>query len=298
MPIKNLLNFSFFKASPQDAAAPLGLAESVEHIRQRAKHRLIGAAVLVLVAVVGFPLLFDAQPRPVSVDIPMDIPDKNKLKPLVIPAMPQSAAPALPKLPAAPVAPELPNVSAAPTAPVAQTPAAQVSAAASLDAKEQMVNRAPEVKTPETPANNALPAIKNVAKPKLEMPGKLVAVPKTTPPAAAPPVAKAAIPSTSDDGRKAQALLEGKEMLPPASVAAESADRYVVQVGAFADATKARETRLRVERAGLKTYTQVAETKDGKRIRVRVGPYASRVEADKAASKIKGLDLPAAILTL
>ena len=72
----------------------------------------------------------------------------------------------------------------------------------------------------------------------------------------------------------------------------------MVQVGAFADVAKAREARQKVERAGLKTYTNVAETEDGKRIRVRVGPFANRAEADKAADKIKGLDLPAAILTL
>jgi DedD protein len=55
---------------------------------------------------------------------------------------------------------------------------------------------------------------------------------------------------------------------------------------------------LRVEKSGLKTYTQVAETAEGKRIRVRVGPFGSRDEAEKAAKKIKSLDLPAAILTL
>jgi len=91
-------------------------------------------------------------------------------------------------------------------------------------------------------------------------------------------------------------LLEAKPPAESGAVAAEG--RFVVQVGAFADPTKARETRLRVEKAGLKTYTHVAETKEGKRIRVRVGPFANRSEADKAAEKIKGLDLPAAILTL
>jgi DedD protein len=55
---------------------------------------------------------------------------------------------------------------------------------------------------------------------------------------------------------------------------------------------------MKVERAGLKTYTQVAETSDGKRTRVRVGPFGTRAEADKAAGKIKGLDLPASILSL
>ena len=47
-------------------------AESVEVLRRRARHRLIGATVLVIIGVVGFPLVFDTQPRPVSVDIAVD----------------------------------------------------------------------------------------------------------------------------------------------------------------------------------------------------------------------------------
>ena len=61
---------------------------------------------------------------------------------------------------------------------------------------------------------------------------------------------------------------------------------------------KAREVRLKLERAGIKTYTQVVETADGKRIRVRVGPFQGRAEADKAAAKIKALNLPVSILQL
>jgi DedD protein len=72
----------------------------------------------------------------------------------------------------------------------------------------------------------------------------------------------------------------------------------VVQVGAFADGTKAHEVRVKLERAGLKTYTHVAQTKEGARTRVRVGPFAKREDAEKAAAKIKKIDLPAAILTL
>ena len=72
----------------------------------------------------------------------------------------------------------------------------------------------------------------------------------------------------------------------------------VVQVGAFAETDTARLAQQKLDRAGLKNYTHVAETKNGTRIRVRAGPFASRAEADKAAEKIKGLDLPAAVLTL
>ncbi|WP_295985627.1 SPOR domain-containing protein, partial [uncultured Variovorax sp.] len=117
--------------------------------------------------------------------------------------------------------------------------------------------------------------------------------------------AKPATPAR-DDGARAKALLEGKPasqvvaQAQPAAAAptADAAGRYVVQVGAFADASKAQETRQKLERAGLKTYTHVAKTPDGDRTRVRVGPFSSRADADKAAARIKSLALPAAVLTL
>ena len=72
----------------------------------------------------------------------------------------------------------------------------------------------------------------------------------------------------------------------------------MVQVGAFADAGAAHETRLKVEKLGLKTYTQVASTPAGNRIRVRAGPFASRDEADKALARARAAGLAAVVLTL
>jgi DedD protein len=112
---------------------------------------------------------------------------------------------------------------------------------------------------------------------------------------AAPAAAAPAAPRLADDSARAKALLEDK---PVASANAPTELRLVVQVGAFADAAKAREVRLKLEKAGLKTYTQVADSKEGKRTRVRVGPFANKAEADQAALKIKALDLPATILSL
>ncbi len=83
-----------------------------------------------------------------------------------------------------------------------------------------------------------------------------------------------------------------------ASLPLGSSGRFVVQIGAYAEAAKAQEARVKLERSGLKTYTQVVQPKEGKRIRVRVGPFESKAEADKAAEKIRKLDLPAAILEL
>jgi DedD protein len=246
--------FFKFRKAGDDLAASARQPESIEAMRRRARHRLIGAAVLVLAGVIGFPLLFDTQPRPVAVDIPIEIPDRNKVKPLALPRAESQGV-----------------VTPAPAASVAVAPPPVVAAAPEPVATPKVQDKPAAAPAPEPAA---------VAEPKPKP------VPKPEPVKASP----------SDDGAKARALLEGKP--PSESGAAAAEGRFVVQVGAFADATKARETRLRVEKAGLKTYTNVADTKDGKRIRVRVGPFASRGEADKAAEKIKGLDLPAAILTL
>lgn len=244
-----------FRKGADEPLAPPAPAESIEAMRKRARHRLIGAVVLVLVGIIGFPLLFDTQPRPVAVDIPIEIPDRNKAKPLAVPAQPQAPV-AVGKITPAP-APVAPAPSAA--APVASAPAAKVE------------EKVAEPKPPAEPKVVAKAESKPESKPE----------PK--------PAAKAA---PADDGAKAKALLEGKV------VEAAAGARFVVQVGAFAEEAKARQAQQKLERAGLKNYRNVAETKDGKRIRVRAGPFASRAEADQAAEKIKGLDLPAAILSL
>ncbi|MDO9405526.1 MAG: SPOR domain-containing protein [Polaromonas sp.] len=258
--------FNFRKARSNAApnAAPATPTDSVEVIRRRAKHRLIGAAVLVLAGVIGFPLLFDTQPRPVANDIPIEIPGKNSVKPLNAPAREaagQAVAPA----------------AVAPTTPATPASSTSVAANSSLAPQEEIVTE-PRASAPvaSAPVAAAKPEVKPENKP----------APK---------------PAAVDDGARAKALLDGKPVTPAASAAPAAAateGRFVVQVGAFADATKAREARTKLERAGLKTYAQVADTKDGKRTRVRVGPFGTRAEADKAASKIKTLDLPAAILTL
>lgn len=245
---------AFFKFRKGADAAPAATAqpESVEALRRRARHRLIGAAVLVLLGIVGFPLLFDTQPRPIAVDIPIEIPDRAKAKPLPAPPQPQ---------------PHAQGTVADATAPGAtKTAAVPASSPAPAKAPAPVATAAP---TPE--------------------PAKVAPVQQ----ARTEPAPKPVEPSRpARDSARAQAALEGK------APATQADGRFIVQVGAFSDVGKAREARQRVEKAGLRTYTQVAETRDGRRIRVRVGPFASRADADRAASRIKELDLPAAILTL
>jgi len=277
--------FKFRERGPQGnegrnsavAAAP---AESIEAMRRRARHRLLGAAVLVLIGVIGFPLLFDTQPRPVAVDIPIEIPDRNKAKPLVVPSTPAPATST-----SAAAAPAGDDGMITEAADGTEIPPSKLAA----------VTPPPEAKPAPAPKPEAKPEPKPEPKAKQDPKTEAKSEPKPEPKPATPK------PATSDDGSRARALLEGKTASAAAAkpaAAVEDNGRFVVQVGAFADVDKAKEVRQKLEKAGLKTYTNVAKTSDGERTRVRVGPFASRAEADKAASKVKGLSLPAAVLTL
>ena len=111
--------FFKFRKTGADSDALAAQPESIEALRKRAKQRLIGAAVLVLVGVIGFPLVFDTQPRPIPVDIPIEIPDRGKAA-----GATNSAAGAVSV--AAPAASAPPAAAAAPAfvAPVAEPSAA------------------------------------------------------------------------------------------------------------------------------------------------------------------------------
>ena len=132
------------------------------------------------------------------------------------------------------------------------------------------------------------------------------AVPASPGATAAAPVAKVeeVLPTPESkvkEAARAEALLAGKEPAnkePANKDAPANGERYIVQFGAYAENDKAQEARRKVESTGLKTYTHVIETKEGRRIRARVGPFASKAEAEQAADKIKKLDLPVSILKL
>lgn len=62
--------------------------------RASARRRLMGAAVLLAMGVTGFPMLFETQPRPLPVDLPIMLPEGSGRK-----LSPGATAPALPKPP-------------------------------------------------------------------------------------------------------------------------------------------------------------------------------------------------------
>lgn len=278
--------------------------ETIESLRRRARHRLIGTVVLVALAVIGFPLLFDTEPRPVALDAPITIPDRETAPPLQMPVSPPSAAVSTasslgereevvpPRRPAEAAAVQ------APARPVASEDSARA------EREQARAQREAEAKTraeEESAKARARQQEQAKAQAQREAEAKARAEEEAAKARARQQEqaqAKAQREAAEREAARARAALEGRSAAAPAAAPAASGERFIVQIGAFAEADKVREARQKAERAGLKTYTQVVDTKDGKRTRVRVGPFASRAEAEKAADALKRAGLPGGVLTL
>ena len=308
---------SLFRRKARRADGPaVDATDAVHMARTRARRRLVGAAVLVAAGVVVFPVLFETQPRPIPIDLPIEIPRKDGVPPLPAPgARPEPRAtgpqppqpeadarhaahadataaddPVITETPAdagrevAP--PPRPALTVAPPRPKTQLAALPASAPASASAKRAMAAASKPVNAKAAaskPADSRAAASKPAG-------AKLAA----SKPADTKPVA-----GRSTDAERAQALLEGRA--PPGKTtdtpaAASAGGRFAVLVGAFSEDSAAREARSKLERLGLKSYLQVTDTPGGKRIRVRVGPYASREEAERATAKIRSSALPAVVV--
>ena len=168
------------------------------------------------------------------------------------------------------------NVTAAPAAPAASTDVvlAQASPSAtkpSPAAAQLSVTMPPAVTAP---AAVAAPEKANLSKPAAK------------PVAATPPEAPAKLDAKPDVAPKAKAAAKAE----PAKTKV-----WFVQAGAFAQESNAQNVRLKLEGAGLQTLAESADTKAGKLIRVRVGPFTTKAEAENASLQIKALDLPAVL---
>ena len=278
--------------------------QNQDSLRARARRRLIGAVALVLLGVIVFPLVFDAKPKPVPSTIALDIPSQSKAPSLSVPA----SAPML-------------DAASAVAVPSGERNAVAQPASAPVSAPKPTPSAAAEVVTPPPTVipQPVLPKPEVVAPPAAPVPPKPTVTAETHQPVAKPvpaPKPLAAPHQTKElaSARQALAALEGKspDQISVAQAeaalahkkqaaqqdAAPSNARFVVQAGAFADAHAAQTVRNKIEKAGFKTYTQVVDTPQGKRVRVRVGPFDSRDEAARALHKLQALGLSGAVLTL
>jgi DedD protein len=278
--------------------------------KKRARRRLVGAIALALAVAIGLPMVLDSEPKPLANDIAIQIPPRDKpdtdqpagSKPDSEPASePDSEQPGDSKTAQAEaldqseeiVEPEDHTpVVAAPPRPLPEPVKAEPSKVAKAEAKPEPKHEpkpAPKVAGWDEPK----PEPKKVAeaRPEPKKPEPKVAEPKV---AEAKPEPKqearheAKPAAKSDDAARALALLEGKAAPAPAPAAADSG-RYVIQVAALSARDKVEELQGKLRDAGIRSFTQ--KSPSGELTRVKVGPFGSREEAEKAKAKLQKIGL-------
>jgi DedD protein len=108
--------------------------------------------------------------------------------------------------------------------------------------------------------------------------------PPEPPSVAAPPPTPVAPPAAADPP---------PPELPPAHAAQSG---YAVQVGALADAASADQLAAKLEARGFRTYVAPSAEPGARRWRVRVGPVATREEAQRLAEQLGREKLPTWVL--
>lgn len=123
----------------------------------------------------------------------------------------------------------------------------------------------------------------------------------------APPTPPAPAASPSESAATQAKKVEKKKELPATAKASQTGEpkdvdraskgsgQFAVQIGIFAQEGNASKALASARSAGLPAF---ADTVNGDQQRVRVGPFASQPEAERAARKIKGLDLPAVVVRI
>lgn len=236
-------------------------------IKKRARRRLVGAVAFVSVVAVVLPLVMDHEPRQPVQDIEIRIPgqDEKPFAPkfeVVAPA--DKPAVAQPE-PARVVTPETPPKPPAKPAEATQ-PTARVVEVVRDGTAEKPVEK-PAGKT-EKPAEKA--AEKPVAKP--EKPAEK--------PAAKPVEKQVEKPAPKDDeAKRAAAILAGQ--------GEARSGEFVVLIGAFSNEANVKNLKTKLSEQGIKTFSEPLDTPQGKKTRVRAGPFASREAAEKALEKMQ-----------
>jgi cell division protein FtsN len=128
--------------------------------------------------------------------------------------------------------------------------------------------------------------------------GLSTAKPAASAPPAAPRPAPAAAAS-GPPGRNPAAILAGQPTEPPAAPSTKAgADpfTYFVQAGAYARPEEAEQQRARLAMMGFVARVTEREQSGRTMYRVRVGPYASKDEADSAQNRLQGSGVEAALV--
>lgn len=237
-------------------------------LKKRARRRLVGAIALAVLAAVVLPMVMDQTPQSPVADVQIRIPGQEQ-----VPAFSTKGPAAKTGEPAKAEAP----VVAEPVAPLPAAPVAKPLVEALAPVRPEAAAKVEKTadKAPEKAADK--PAAKSAEKPAEK------AAPATPDKSAGKPADKA---KSDEDARRAASILSGKTA-EPAKAAPSANGEFVVLIGAFANQANVKQLQTRLGEVGVKTYTEPLDSPQGKKTRVRAGPFQNREAADKALDKMK-----------
>jgi DedD protein len=278
------MSWAFWRRAEADQGLPGAMpggaasrAELVLALRVRARRRLIGAAALLLIAVIVVPMVLDPTPRPLPDAIPIDIPSEKT------PFTPRLALPPVAESPAAPAAvpAAIPADSQAATEADKSSDAAAANAdnAAAIGVGATSEPAAREGATQNTGTDTADGSTSGNS-------GATSATDKRDRKKRAARKAEEARARAALEGKAAD---EGSAATASATGDSSAGGHYALQAAALSSETAARELSDRLSKAGFHPFTEKIETKDGPRFRVRVGPYGARDEAERARARLRAL---------
>ncbi|MDP9109776.1 MAG: SPOR domain-containing protein [Pseudomonadota bacterium] len=284
--------------------------------KKRARRRLVGAVALVIAAVIGLPMVFDSEPKPLPDDIAIQIPSKDQPVPRQDGARPAAAVPA-----GAALDQHEEVVDTHASLPVAA--ASQTGLASPKDSTKADPLRTQKVAPSESDNSGADTDHRAAGATSKERLAVTKSKPATTPAAdgvkqsdgkapaalakAQKPASVAANPggasdssahSTDSDAARARAILDGdadpavKDVVKPAA----KPGHIVLQVAALTSRDKVAELQGKLKAAGIASHTQTVATDSGERIRVRIGPFATKEEADRARARLQGIGLSGSVV--
>ncbi len=247
-------------------------------LKKRARRRLVGAVFFASVVALVLPLLMDQDPRPPVQDLDIRIPGQDD-KPFTPSLAPISE-------PVASTAAQPANAAAAASA----LPPAALSAGSAESAAER----------PNSPAANPAKPAASAPESALRAPEKAsLAVDKPTsektPSKTPPEKPQAKTPSRpepvsvvpDDEARRAAAILAGRSPDAKTPAPALAAGSHVILIGAFSNEGNVRTLKSKLGELGVKVYTEPLDTPQGRKTRVRAGPFPSRDAAEAALKKMQ-----------
>lgn len=244
------------------------------------KQRVIGAVVLVALAVIFVPMLLekpDSDLGPVGSNLP-EQPDQavhDRIEPLTLPEPPAEDEPAQVVIDQAPEGvPGTPMMEAGPdtgapaggsTTPAVPAPTEEAAAPA-----EQSLPAPVTIQPPASPAAPATPATPPVAQPPVDQPPAAAPAP-AAPSTATPPPVTPARPVPSAQPETAPKPLSG----------------WVVQLASLASKDNAMVLRERLRGHGYTAFVEEIKTPQGVLYRVRVGPELERANAETLRNRLE-----------